>query len=208
MTSIAVMGPSTDTTRAGTGGDLVRTARAVAEEVLDGDRLRHSAGVAARAVELTAAVPPPLAETLVAAAWLHDIGYGPAAVETGFHPLDGARLLERLGWPTRITGLVANHSGAGFVAERLGLAGALARYPDERSALSEALTYADQTTGPTGQRLPIRLRIANMLARHGSDSVNARVHARRGPYLLALAERVEYRLRTAQLATYPRPHHW
>lgn len=26
---------------------------------------------------------------LAAAAWLHDIGYGPELVATGFHPLDG-----------------------------------------------------------------------------------------------------------------------
>lgn len=30
---------------------------------------------------------------LIAAAWLHDIGYAPAVTDTGFHPLDGARYL-------------------------------------------------------------------------------------------------------------------
>jgi putative nucleotidyltransferase with HDIG domain len=34
---------------------------------------------------------------LVSAAWLHDIGYAPDIVETGFHPLDGARFLRRSG---------------------------------------------------------------------------------------------------------------
>ena len=32
---------------------------------------------------------------LVAAAWLHDIGYAPGVKDTGFHPLDGARYLRR-----------------------------------------------------------------------------------------------------------------
>ena len=31
-----------------------------------------------------------LPDDLVAAAWLHDIGYAPGLVQTGFHPLDGA----------------------------------------------------------------------------------------------------------------------
>jgi len=43
-----------------------------------------------------------LDDTLVCADWLHDIGYAPALVATGFHPLDGARFLEsvglRVGW--------------------------------------------------------------------------------------------------------------
>jgi hypothetical protein len=33
-----------------------------------------------------------------------------------------------------------------------------------------------------------------MLRRHGPDSVNARVHHARGPYLLDVAKRVERRL--------------
>ena len=33
------------------------------------------------------------ADLLEAAAWLHDIGYAPSLVATGFHPLDGARYL-------------------------------------------------------------------------------------------------------------------
>lgn len=40
-------------------------------------------------------------DLLVAAAWLHDIGYAPELRDTGFHPLDGARHLEALGAPAR-----------------------------------------------------------------------------------------------------------
>ena len=46
-------------------------------------------------------------EALVSAAWLHDIGYAPDVVETGFHPLDGARYLAGLGAPERVVNLVA-----------------------------------------------------------------------------------------------------
>ncbi len=177
----------------------VVAARALAREFLDGERLRHTAGVADRAAELAGTVVDELGDLLVAAAWLHDIGYSRLAVDTGFHPLDGARLLGRLGWPDRISALVAHHSGARFVAERLGLAAELSRYPDERSALSDALTYADQITGPDGRPLPIEQRMAEMLTRHGPSSVNAAAHPERGPYLLAVAGRVRRRYRRSDV---------
>jgi HD superfamily phosphodiesterase len=46
------------------------------------------------------------------AAWLHDIGYAPDLVETGFHPLDGARYLRRTGLDGQVVSLVAYHSCA------------------------------------------------------------------------------------------------
>ena len=56
---------------------LVDAARELAGRVLEDnpERLAHSAAVADRARELAATVPQSAAETLVAAAWLHDIGY-------------------------------------------------------------------------------------------------------------------------------------
>jgi aminoglycoside phosphotransferase (APT) family kinase protein len=38
----------------------------------------------------------------VTAAWLHDVGYAPAVVATGLHPLDGARYLRNEGWPEEL----------------------------------------------------------------------------------------------------------
>jgi hypothetical protein len=174
----------------------VRVARALAEELLSGcgDRWRHTIGVADRAEELVATVAPDSRDALVVAAWLHDLGYSPRVRETGFHPLDGAVYLDRHGWPPRISALVANHSGAGVVAEVRGLCEELSRYPDERSPVSDALTYADQTVDPQGQRLPVHQRIAEALARHGDDSPQARAHPLREPVLLAAAQRVERRL--------------
>ncbi|WP_349497869.1 HD domain-containing protein [Actinoallomurus iriomotensis] len=49
-------------------------------------RWAHTQGVAGRAESLAGE-----ADLLAAAAWLHDIGYSPEVVDTGFHPLDGAR---------------------------------------------------------------------------------------------------------------------
>jgi hypothetical protein len=53
------------------------------------------------------ALGPDDREILVAAAWLHDIGYAPGLAETGFHPLDGARWLRTAGFGDRLAGLVA-----------------------------------------------------------------------------------------------------
>ena len=97
-------------------------------------------------------------------------------------------------WPRRVSALVAHHSGAVFVAREQGLHEALAEFGQERSPVSDALTYADQTTGPDGIYLPVEERIAESLRRHGPDSVQARVHHLRAPHLLAAALHVEQRL--------------
>ncbi|SHM90151.1 HD domain-containing protein [Cryptosporangium aurantiacum] len=176
--------------------ELIAAARDLAGELLGvgSERWCHSAGVAERAQELTGAVPADDRELLVAAAWLHDIGYAPELRETGFHPLDGADGLRAREWEPRVCALVAYHSGARFVAEDRGLLPELSRYSEEESPLTDALTYADQTVGPGGRRMTFDDRVADMLRRHGSDSPNARVHARRGPYLAAIADRVRARL--------------
>lgn len=137
-------------------------ARALAEQLLSDlpDRWSHTVGVAERAAELAVTVSGADFEALLTAAWLHDIGYAATVHDTGFHPLDGARYLDAQGWPGRIASLVAHHSGADFVARAMGLSRELERYPDEQSPVSDALAYADQTTGPRGQRLPIHKRLA------------------------------------------------
>ena len=120
----------------------------------DPDRWLHVQEVAARAEELRPAVAAADGPVLVVAAWLHDIGYSPALRVTSFHPLDGARYLHRAGYP-REAALVAHHSGARFVAEVRGLTTELAAFPFAEDPLTDALTYADQTVGPRGQRLPV-----------------------------------------------------
>ena len=168
-----------------------------------GDRWRHTVGVACRAAE----VAEPLgleADVLVAAAWLHDIGYARVATVTGFHPIDGARYLAGQLWPMRIVGLVAHHSGARFVAYARGLGPALADYPDEGGLMSDALTYVDQTVGVAGDRVTVAERRTEMLRRHGWDSWNASVDPLRGPHLRAMVARVECQL-TRSGKTAPRP---
>ena len=174
---------------------LTGAAEELAYELLAplGDRWRHTSGVAARAAELA-----PLLEVdrdvLVAAAWLHDIGYADVTRVTGFHPLDGARHLDELSWPAPILGLVAHHSGARFVAAARGLAEELAAYPDADGEISDALTYADQTVGPDGTRVTTTQRYTEMMCRHGAASWNVQVDPVRRPHLEAVAARVEQRL--------------
>jgi putative nucleotidyltransferase with HDIG domain len=133
----------------------VHDAHDIAQVVLSGlpTRWRHTVGVARRAEELTDLLDPYERDTLVAAAWLHDIGYAEELVDTGFHPLDGAQFLDRYRWPQRICGLVAHHSGAAYAAADRGLAAALAVHPDERSMVADLLTYASRSV-PAGHRRP------------------------------------------------------
>ena len=158
------------------------------------DRLAHSRGVARRAQFLTLTVEPHHAWLLVAAAWLHDIGYAAGLRETGFHPLDGARHLRAIRWPPAICNLVAHHSGARFVARVLELDRELNVYPFSEDPVSDALTVADQTTGMHGEAMNTEDRMSDMLERHGPDSANARAHSQREPYLRAAADRVAKRL--------------
>lgn len=175
----------------------VPAARRVARRLLRKpliERWMHTQGVAQRAVEVAVTVPEEDRPVLVAAAWLHDIGYSPATRRTGFHPLDGALYLRRQGWSPRLVALVAHHSGARFVPVERGFADQMAKFEFEDSPVSDALTYADQTIGPGGRRMTVSYRIAEAIARHGPDSPNARARVDRVPYLLAVADRVEARL--------------
>jgi HD superfamily phosphodiesterase len=62
------------------------------------DRWRHTRTVAARASSAGPAVEPHDRDLLVAAGWLHDIGYADSVANTGLHPLDGADYLTRFGF--------------------------------------------------------------------------------------------------------------
>jgi hypothetical protein len=175
---------------------MVAAAADLTHDILDAvpDRLAHSQGVARRAQLLTLTVEPHQAGLLVAAAWLHDIGYAPGLRDTDFHPLDGARHLRAIGWPPAICNLVAHHSGARFVARVRKLDRELDAYPFSEDAVSDALTTADQTTGMHGEAMLPEARMRDMLERHGPDSANALAHPQREPYLRAAAGRVTGRL--------------
>src|SRR4051812_44490580 len=81
-----------------------------------GSRWAHTQGVVARAKAMELMAPAADRQTLMAAAYLHDIGYADQLRDSGFHPLDGARWLRTCG-QERLACLVAHHTEARFEAE-------------------------------------------------------------------------------------------
>lgn len=161
------------------------------------ERMAHSAGVAARAAALGAAVAPRDVDLLVAAAWLHDIGYAHSMRDTGFHPIDGARFLRSIGWDPALCDLVAHHSGSRFVAGLRGLEVQLGEFDFVEDPVSDALTIADQTTGLNGLPMTLEERMRDQLERHGPDSVQARAHPQREAYFRSASRRVVSRMEQA-----------
>jgi hypothetical protein len=174
------------------------------EELNDGgQRWHHSRAVAARAAEAAHLFDTTEANCLQAAAWLHDIGYAPSLAHHRFHPIDGAVFVQDHLTRTTVAGLVAHHSGARFIAAARGLTELMQPYsrPEYWSGpLAEALTWADQTTGPDGQTVTVEERLREMLARHGPDSPNARCNAQRAPVLIAAVRATEARLARGERA--------
>jgi putative nucleotidyltransferase with HDIG domain len=163
-------------------------------------RWAHVQAVAKVALSIRAVVPVD-SRLLVAAAWLHDVGYAPDLAETGFHPLDGARYLRAVGVDERLCCLVANHSAALIEAEARGLAGVLRdEFPAEESAVTDALWYCDLTTGPDGQRFPLGQRLAEIRARYGPEDVVTCFTYAAESVLSEAVERTERRLAQVGLA--------
>jgi HD domain-containing protein len=158
-------------------------------------RWAHVQGVAAQARSLAPMLGED-AELLEAAAWLHDIGYSPELVETGFHPLDGARYLRDVHQADpRLCSLVGQHSCASLEAEERGLADELAReFPPGNSTLSDALSYCDMTTTPTGHVVSVRDRLAEITQRYGPGSIVTRFIRKASPQLISSVDRTQRRL--------------
>ncbi|MBM0276837.1 HD domain-containing protein [Micromonospora sp. STR1s_6] len=160
-------------------------------------RWRHVRAVAVKARQLERLTLPEDQDLVVTAAWLHDIGYAPGIVDTGFHALDGARWLLRQGLAPRLAGLVANHSCATYEAKARGLAEELAaEFPLEESPTSDVLWYADMTTGPDGQELSVGERLAEIRLRYGPYDPVTRFWQEAEAPLLAVIERVRFRIGT------------
>jgi putative nucleotidyltransferase with HDIG domain len=158
----------------------------------DSDRWRHVVGVATSARAIAHSLPAADRELLVAAAWLHDIGYAPALRDSGLHALDGARYLHSTGAEPRLCGLAANHSASIVEAEVRGLAATLkAEFPVDPSEVADALTYADMTTGPQGQPMTVHERLAEILQRYPTEHVVHESILRASPTLTAAVRRVE-----------------
>jgi hypothetical protein len=157
--------------------------------VLTDDRRAHSVAAGRKAEAAAADIPAALRADVTVAAVLHDIGYG--HVETGFHPLDGARFLARVGFSPAVCNLVLHHSASTYEAEERGIG--LAVYADfvVDQDLSEAhavLWWADLTTGPQGQNVTVEDRLDEICSRYGPDHVVTRFVGRTRPVLLAAGQ--------------------
>ncbi|NKQ58542.1 HDIG domain-containing protein [Amycolatopsis sp. K13G38] len=132
-------------------------------------RWAHTRGVAHRAAEVARSLPAEDRQILIAAAWLHDIGYAEELIDTGFHQLDGARYLAARGVPRRVCALVAHHAGAAAVAAVRGLSAELAEFDDEQGPVRDALWYCDMTTAPDGTPVSFAERMRELRARRSPD---------------------------------------
>ena len=146
---------------------LIARARVVAADALRDDAvlLQHSARSAARAAELARRIPHSRGSEVVAAAWLHDIGYAPQIQRTGFHPLDGALFLMAGDWPERVIRLVAHHSLASLEAPFYGVGHHLGVIEAVTGPDADILVSAD-LDGGSGEPAPtVEERLALMRVR-------------------------------------------
>lgn len=160
-----------------------------------GNRWLHVQQVARQARHIAKAVSPADRGLLIAAAYLHDVGYAPQLTVTGFHPLDGARWIRDHGPGGRLACLVAHHSCAIYEARVRGLDEVLlAEFTLEETATYDALVFCDMTTGPTGNLLSFDERIEEILNRYGPEHEVSRALAMSHASLEACYQRTLTRL--------------
>lgn len=143
------------------------------------------------------------AELLEAAAWLHDIGYSPDLVATGFHPLDGARYLRDVHHADPVVcSLVGHHSCADIEAEERGLADQLSHeFPLADPVLNDALAYCDMTTTPTGDMVSVHDRLSEIRNRYGPRSVVTKFTFKAESSLISSVRRTADRLQSSYVMT-------
>ncbi|MBT9256282.1 hypothetical protein KMZ30_11930 [Phycicoccus sp. KQZ13P-1] len=144
----------------------IRARRLAAKCLADSrsQRWQHVQGVAHRAEQVgSLGVDDPL----VCAAWLHDVGYGPAAAASGLHALDGPRWLAALDVDPLVVSLVAFHTGAEFEAEERGLLDQLEHFVRPPQALLDLLILCDLTVSPHGHDVDVTARIDEIVTRYG-----------------------------------------
>jgi len=161
-------------------------------------RRAHTLAVGGEARRVAVLAATEARADLVTAAYLHDIGYAPAATDTGAHQLDGARLLRRMGYGDRVCRLVAHHTGAVHEARVRHLETYLLReFPEPDPTLLALLTYCDLSTGPTGDPVSVEDRLVDIFDRYGPAHVVSRAMRAAEPDLLATVTAVRDQLREA-----------
>lgn len=162
------------------------------------DRWRHSVRAAIQASRWPCLFDQEAQTVLQTAVILHDIGYSPDLVRSGFHALDGAIFLRAQGVDEEVVALVAHHSCAHLEASLRGLSRDLNWFPSHRNRkLIDAMIWCDMTSGPTGDEVDIDWRLADIRARYGPHSIVGRFADQAEPHLRAATSRVEERRRRA-----------
>lgn len=183
------------------GEDLVGRARTLAGErlaVAMPQRWAHVQGVARVASVVASRLVMRDSDAVVAAAWLHDVGYSPSLSATGFHPVDGASFARSVGMPELVVSLVAHHSGAHAEAIERGLAAELAEFELPPTDVLDVVTYADMTTAPDGGRIDAEARVAEILARYSTEDPVHSAVSHSSVELLASVARVNGWLRLVE----------
>jgi hypothetical protein len=150
----------------------------LAVRILGPNRYAHSRGVAQQAARLARATRLERASRsrLLAAAWLHELGHGIAAI-SGFPPLTAARALRRAGHEP-LARLVAHAGGADLEAALRGLAPITRELPapsGQDAALLSLLDIADLTTSAAGGRIGPAARLRELSARRAPGDPAVRV---------------------------------
>jgi putative nucleotidyltransferase with HDIG domain len=147
-----------------TGNPVVRRAQELASTLLSSsqDLLGHAGTAAEQAASACARLGCRDTDVIVAAAWLHDIGYVPSLRATGYHPIDGALYLMKDNWPDRVISLVAHHSEAKMEAPYYSVAHHLSIIDAVTGPASDILTYSDMTSGASGGRVTLQARVEQM----------------------------------------------
>ncbi|BAD55588.1 hypothetical protein NFA_7430 [Nocardia farcinica IFM 10152] len=155
-------------------------------------RRAHSIAVGERMAGVAHRLAPELRADAETAAYLHDVGYG--YPDTGFHPIDGARLLRSMGNSAVVCHLVAFHTAAVVEADVRGLDrrifGPFALEDVPGLAVAEDfLWWADLCTGPHGEACTVDERISEILRRYEPGSIVHTAICRAEGRLRAAAQR-------------------
>lgn len=135
-------------------------------------RFDHSHTVWQRAVELRRLeldwLDPSQSARLELAALLHDVGRALDPDNNEPHGFVGARFLDAVGLDD-VAPLVAHHSGARLEAAARGMSD-LDHWVCDQPDLLAVLTFLDRTTSPSGQRVSLSTRRADLANRYGQSS--------------------------------------
>jgi hypothetical protein len=155
-------------------------------------RVEHSAAVAKQIGRVADLVEPDWRCPLQDAAWLHDVGYSPYLVLTGFHPLGGARWLRDHGWAAETCRLVAWHTESLAEARLSCLEDELIAEFDTPPRLpAAALAWADLTSSPNGEVWDPAKRVAEILDRYSAGSLVHEATRSSWPALRAAVSEIE-----------------